>query len=332
MLDSLEFRKNVLSFVESMKDTKGPFWAYKLTKDSDYSVFSFCFSIFIKNMFGELTNIDKKVKSEWITFLQNLQDKNTGLFIDPESKSKATDSEHDSNHLNIQLTTFCVAALDCLDSSSRYPLKFVEEYYNPSYLNDWLGKLNWRRSSNSGNKVMFIAICLIYNYERFGIRKAKLALDVWFMWMDKNQNSKTGFWSIDTNGGYMQGMSGFYHQFVIYMYMDRQVQYQSKLVDKLLFIQQPDGLFYPGNGGGSCYDIDGITPLIYFYKNNNYRRNEIKEALGRALDSILFNQQNDGGFVGLKENMGTFQRINICLVIYFTNMIYFIGILESGDL
>ena len=88
---------------------------------------------------------------------------------------------------------FCVAALDCLDSSSRYPLKFVEEYYNPSYLNDWLGKLNWRRSSNSGNKVMFIAICLIYNYERFGIRKAKLALDVWFMWMDKNQNSKTGF-------------------------------------------------------------------------------------------------------------------------------------------
>ena len=65
--------------------------------------------------------------------------------------------------------------------------------------------------------------------------------------------------------------------------MDRQVQYQSKLVDKLLFIQQPDGLFYPGNGGGSCYDIDGITPLIYFYKNNNYRRNEIKGSSWKGL-------------------------------------------------
>ena len=194
MVNSSVFRKKILNFVDSMKDRDGPFWAYKLTKDSDYSVFSFCFSIFIRNTFGELQNIDQKTKEEWISFLQNLQDENTGYFNDLDSNDKFTDSEHNPKHLNLQLTTFCIAALDCLDSSALYPLKFIEKYYAPSYLNDWLGSLNWKRSSNSGNKVMFIAICLIYNYQQFGIKKAKLALDIWFMWMDKNQNSKTGFW------------------------------------------------------------------------------------------------------------------------------------------
>ena len=47
------FKESVMGFVDSMKVPDEPIWAYKLTKNSDVTIFSSCFALFIKDMFGK---------------------------------------------------------------------------------------------------------------------------------------------------------------------------------------------------------------------------------------------------------------------------------------
>ena len=219
--------------------------------------------------------------------------------------------------MHFQLGTFCVAALNCLGVTSLYPFKYAEKYYDKETLFSYFESLDWNRSSNSGNKVMFMAISFIHNYESFGINEAKKGLDYWFEWMDSHTNS-TGFWGKGKSSHYFEGMAGFYHQFMIYFYMKRKIKKYQNVIDKLLFLQQPDGLFYPVNGGGSCMDIDSITPLCFYYKNSEYRQNEIRNTLLRALPSLLSNQREDGGFCWAATNFTNPKHF----IYLFTNLFF----------
>ena len=207
-----------------------------------------------------------------------------------------TDPTHDEEHLNRQLTTFCLSAIDALGGHPDYPLSFLDRTKEKAALTHWLDHLNWDNPWNSGNKVMFLAIALAYNYEHFGDEKSRDALEVWFDWMDSHQNPKTGFWGISRDSEYFVGMGGFYHQFLIYEYLNRNLLYKERIVDRMLFLQQPDGLYFPGQGGGTCDDIDAISPLVHFYHKMDYRRNDIRDSLKRSLLAILENQRPDGGF------------------------------------
>tara|TARA_B100000700_G_C14943240_1_gene807834 strand:- start:127 stop:1350 length:1224 start_codon:yes stop_codon:yes gene_type:complete len=319
-----DFRKKVLNFVSSMKIHSGQVWNYKLSENTESSIFTSCFAIFLRNMFGDLDSLSKSEKLEWINYIHNHQDKETGYFHDSESRLKSTGILHNEDHLNMQLTSFCISALECFDEVSLYPLNFVEKYYNKAVLFKWLSSLNWKRSSNSGNKVMFVAIAFIYNYEKFGSNKAKKALENWFEWMDKKQNPGTGFWSSGTNARYFQGLAGFYHQFVIYIYMNRKINYSERIIDRILYLQQPDGLFYPGNGGGSCQDIDALTPLVFFYKKSDYRRDEIYQAIEKAFSSLLKNQNDDGGFCWAKRDFFSIKTYKYLLLnLFYKEDIYY---------
>ena len=286
-------KKDVLNFVSEMKVDNDNIWEYNLSKNTDSSVFTSCFAIFIRHTFKDLDKLSPKQKLEWINYLQSFQNEDSGLFSS-EAKFIASDL-HDQEHLDFQLGTFCIAALKCLGSNSLYPLKFVEKFHDKEAMYDYLSSLNWKRSSNSGNKSMFLALALIHNFETYNIQESKLALNYWFEWMDRNTN-KTGFWGVGKSSLYFDGMAGFYHQFMIYFYMNKSIKKYKSVIDKLLFLQQPDGLFYPVSGGGSCMDIDAVTPLCYFYKEKDYRKSEIRNSLERVLPSIIKNQNKDGGF------------------------------------
>ncbi len=293
-------RQRVLSWLDSMHVKDGPIWQYKMNASSDATPFNSCFAIFIKHLFGEISSLSDSERQAWIDYLQSFQQKDSGFFCDPAAKERVTDPTHDETHLTHQLTTFCLSALDALGAEAQYPLSFLSEWKNPQAMNQWLDNLDWTRPWNSGNKVMFLAICMTYQWEHFHDEQARDAIDVWFDWMDAHQSSESGFWGTSKAAAYFQGMGGFYHQFVIYNYFGRPVNHAERVVDRMLFLKQRDGLFFPGVGGGTCDDIDGIEPMIYFYHRNNYRRVEIKKALSKALASILKDQNEDGGFAWAK--------------------------------
>ena len=294
--DFTQFKANVLSFVDSMHCENEPLTHYKLFARAEHTPFASAFAIFIRYMMGDLEKMKSSDRNEWIKYFQNLQDKESGLFCDSNANIRAVDKNHDKVHLDRQLTTFCISALECLKSSALYPLTFLDEFKDKNYLNNYLNNLNWTNSWNSGNKVMFIGISAIYNYEQFQDADSKLLLDNWFNWMDLNQNPSTGFWGTVKATHYFNGMGGFYHQFVVYNYMNKKVNYWKKIVDAHLFLQLKDGGYNPEMGGASCDDIDGNDPLVHFYHQHDYRRDEIKLSLKRSLDNILSNQNKDYGF------------------------------------
>lgn len=293
---ALALKNQVLNWLQTMRNEKDPVWAYRLSEDSDITIYTSCFAIFIRHLFNDLKTLSVDQINEWLTYIKGFQQEKTGLFIDPEVSERITDPTHDEEHLYIQLTTFCLSAIEALGSKPDYPLRFLDESKDETALTHWLDNLDWDNPWNSGNKVMFLGICLAYNYEHFGDDKAREALDVWFDWMDKHQNPKTGFWGTSRDSDYLRGMGGFYHQFLIYEYFDREVQYADRIVDRILFLQQPDGLYFPGQGGGSCDDLDATAPLVHFYHKYDYRRNDIRASLRRSLPALLENQNPDGGF------------------------------------
>ncbi len=289
-------KDQVLNWLQTMHNEDGPVWAYHMNAGSDFTVYTSCFAVFIHHLFNNLKNLSTEKRSEWLNYLLSFQNEKTGLFIDPEAKERVVDPTHDEDHISRQLTTFCLSAIEALGGKPDYPLRFLDAWKDETPLTSWLDNLDWDNPWNSGNKVMFLAICFAYNFEHFGDKKSREALNVWFDWMDRHQNPKTGFWGTSRDSDYFAGMGGFYHQFLIYEYFDREVQYGEQIVDRMLFLQQQDGLYFPGQGGGSCDDMDAISTLVHFYHKLNYRRENIRDSLRRSLSSILENQNSDGGF------------------------------------
>ena len=260
----MALKNRVLNWLQTMHNEDGPAWAYRLNAGSDITIYTSCFAVFIRHLFNDLKTLSVEQQNEWLTYLKGFQQEETGLFVDPEVSERVTDSTHDEEHLNRQLTTFCLSAIEALGGKPDYPLRFLDGWKDEAPLTYWLGNLDWENPWNSGNKVMFLAICLAYNYEHFGDDKSREALDVWFDWMDRHQNPDTGFWGTSRDSNYFVGMGGFYHQFLIYEYFDREVQYAER--------------------------------IIHFYHKYDYRRDDIKTSFKRSLSAIIDNQNEDGGF------------------------------------
>jgi len=162
-------------------------------------------------------------------------------------------------------------------------------------MTDWLDSLDWFQVSNSGNRAMFIANMLTSELQT-GNDAAAAGLEAWFSWHDKNRDGRSGFWGSGPSAKYFWGMMGFVHQFIVYNYFDRRLSSPNRIIDRILLLQQPDGLFSPMLGGASCDDLDAIHSLVYFYHTEDNRRAEIKESLRRASFTIKAIQNRDGGF------------------------------------
>jgi hypothetical protein len=300
--DITNFKSNILSFVDSMHCENEPLSHYKLFSRAEHSPFASAFALFIKYMMGEVDKFTSDERHEWIYYFKSLQDEKTGLFIDKNASIRVVDERHDVDHLNQQLTTFCITALECLDTQADYPLNFLNEIIDEQSIEAWLNNLDWSNPWNSGNKVMFIGICAIYNLEKFQDSQSQKTLDHWFQWMNANQDPRTGYWGNSKTSKYFYGMGGFYHQLVIYHYLKKNVNHWEQVIDSTLFIQLKDGGYNPEMGGASCDDLDAIDPLVHSYHHYDYRRSDIENSLGETLKLILNNQNSDHGFCWSKHN------------------------------
>ena len=262
---------------------------FRLHANAEPSVFASCFALFLLHLCRETESWDEKTRAAWVDYVCGFQEKESGLFRDSDTLSRVTDSDHNAEHMDRQLTGFCISALRALQAQPRYRLSYVVPWCDENYMRRWLTNLDWCRSSNSGNKAMFIAIMLVDELER-GNEPAAKGLEAWFQWHDRHADPLTGYWGSTLDCRYFHGMIGFVHQALIYNYVGRRVQHVERVIDGTLQLQQPDGLFSPSLNGASCNDLDAIHPLCYFYHTNRYRRPEIRRALGKALPRLLANQ------------------------------------------
>ena len=286
-------RRRTLDWLSTMA-AGGP-GEYRLHAAAEPTPFASCFAAFLRHLFGDLDALAPADRAAWVTRLQQLQRQDSGLFVDDSNDRRATDALHDADHLNFQLTSFCLGALHALGARPVHPLRCTEAW-TPDGIRRRLDALDWSQPWNSGNKAMFLGICLAYAATHGGEARAGATLEAWFDWHDAHQNPDTGFWGDGFRARYIDGLGGAYHQFTVYNYMGRPVRHHQRIIDRTLMLQQPDGMYSPYLGGMTCYELDAVDVLVHLYARHDYRRAEIEASLRRTLDAVASAWNADGGF------------------------------------
>jgi len=306
--ESFTLRSEVLNWLDGLRVAGAQYGTYKMSASTEATLFSSCFAVFLRELYKDLNNISHTEREEWIELIQNCQDRETGLFVDPVLKQEGKFNENLGRdqgwgYTTWQSTTFCISALKTLNGSIKYPFNFLGEWKLPDKVTSWLNSLGWRRMTwCNGNLAMFLGICLITDYELNNDERAKEALDAFLDWHDNFQDQKTGFWGTDRGTPINIGLYGAIHQYLLYYYMNHPLKYKEKIIDNTLLIQKPDGLFSLTGAGGGCEDYDAVDTLINMYKRINYRREDIKNALEKVLVATINLQGEDGGFLWAKRH------------------------------
>jgi prenyltransferase beta subunit len=283
--DKTAIAESVIHWLVTMKVSPTE---YKMNETADATIFTSCFALFIMDMFRQTDKFTDEGKRQWISYIQSYQDENDGYFKPKESL------HNDRERSWYQLTCFCLSALGILGSEPRFPLRFIERWETPDDVKKYLYEEGCHLGNGgSGNKAMFLAIFLTYEYERTGEKHFLDKMNAWFEFHDETQNT-SGFWGTDRSSHFLHGLQNGLHQLLVYFYWGIKIKKLKSIVDVALSIQDKDGFFAPTPSGGGCWDYDAVHILANAYQLVDYKRSEITKTLLRAFYAILGNQ--NGGF------------------------------------
>lgn len=293
-----KYRQKIVNFIKSR--STGILGEYSMCEGGQVTLYSSCFAVMTLYYMNALEEQSEEARSRWISYINQWQDPETGYYFGPEIKGEnITSTIHDLEHVSMHLTAHVLPALLILGGSPVYSLKFAYRFMDLGYLQDWLDARDWKQAWNEGNNLLFIGQFLFFLLEYENKAEAKPALDLYFNWLDSQQDSNTGFWGTNGYCDNHTAMCGGYHQLITYYYYNHEVHYKQQIIDTTLNLQHVDGGFASNGNSGACEDIDAVDILVNMYKltNGNYRGKEIRRALRKALRNIKRKQDSNGGFV-----------------------------------
>lgn len=236
-----------------------------------------------------------------ITAILQSQQDDEGWFHPEELKRKDL-SSHSATYIRMQSTYFAIHALDALGARPTMPIRFVEKLRDTSYLEGWLDGGPWRNPWLHSNNIMF-ALCFLHldGFEN-GNEKSVAAFDFILDYLDARQDPETGLWQPDDEVDIPNAVFAAYHFFPYYYWRGRAVRHSERIIDSVLSIQKPDGLFI--NGGGACEDLDAVHTLVMMNLVTDHRADDVKRSLERCFWRLLQIQNSDGGFPNSVFNPG----------------------------
>ena len=257
--------------------------SYKLTPKSELTPYARCFAIFGYHLLLEkeqyLSNSDELVTAIRQD-LDHMRDHRRDLGIS---------LKFDKNYL--QLLTFSLSALSILNRIDKEPL---EDHILPLLSNNIEDDLNTVRAfegkPRSGNQAMFMAI-ILYHARNFLGRNVDNLINDWQR-LHLDSINQFGFWGEHHSMSHLQFQNG-YHQYEILDYFETINVPWSIAAESVATLADKEGHFAPYPGGGGCYDYDAIYILTNSITCDN---NKYKDLLIRTANSILSEQNYDGGF------------------------------------
>jgi glycosyltransferase involved in cell wall biosynthesis len=282
---------NPANFIRSQKDES--MGAYTSVPNGSITLYGTCYGLLTQRY------LDERFQPSTATFdfILACQDKVTGLFHGPEILPESASSlGHNKEHLLYHLTCTTLPVLQQWTISPKHPVYAAHKFTKTKFLNKWLDERDLTDAWLEGNNLLFIGQLLVYLRDFEKHPEAAKALQIWFEWLDRRIDPKTGLWGTDGFCSNYHGMYGGYHQLLVYYHENRPIHYKEALVDTVLSLQHHDGGFSQNPGGGACEDVDAVDILVNMYKQIDYKRPEIRQALKRNLDLILSIQNKDGGF------------------------------------
>jgi prenyltransferase beta subunit len=296
MIEFEKLRDDVLSWLDSLRVPESC-CRYKFHAYADDTIFCTCFALYILDLFKEAAKFPDDQRKSWISFIQGFQNEQYGWF-EPEQYH-----HEDKERNRYQLTCFCLSALRILGAEPRFPLTFIEQWRTPDDVKKYLYDRGCHQGKpGSGNKAMFLAIFLTWEYERTKDNRLLDKVDAWFEFHNQKQN-RSGFWGPDLRSHYLHGLQNGLHQLAMYFYWGREIPRFHRIIDVALMSQGRDGFFAPTPGGEACHDYDAVHILAMAHRATDYRKDQITACLSRAFDAILSVRNSDGGFCQSKAKL-----------------------------
>jgi len=277
-------------------------------KDSPYGRYRYCasqkkpilyaslYAVLTRHLYNDL-DLTKKQRKEWIEYIQSFQD-DDGLFKDPavENEIAANSDWWGWRHL----TLHAVMGLTALGAVAKKKFKFVEPFKDKDFTIKWLESRDWIVDpAETSNQVQNYFAILQYARDFQGEDWADKTLEIAYEWLNEKQDEKTGLWgmSFDSPTELSNGVQTGYHIWLLYFYDKKPIQYTERIIDSILKTQNKFGGFGVPLNSSACEDIDSIDPLVRLSQITDYRKEDIKQALQRAIPWVLANMNEDGGFV-----------------------------------
>lgn len=295
-LDPQIIRRGAGGFVRSL-GTGRP-GEFRQSPGGKPTLYASCYAAMILRIAGELDGLDPAERLGWADYIRGWQDPESGFFAGPElSRGRLGSAKHDRDHLVRHTTAHVLPALELLGAAPLHPLRAAHAFLDPAALRAWLGARNWREAWFEGNNILFAGQFLVHLRDVEKATGAAAALDLYFDWLDAEQDPATGLWGTNGHCDAFAALYGGYHQLLVYYYCGRTVKHAERIIDTTLELQADDGSFARGGGGGACEDVDAVDVLVNLFERTGYRRLAVRHALGRALESVLTQRNPDGGFV-----------------------------------
>ena len=297
--DYKKIKDMTLAYVERMRVGNDVFLYKYSDSTAQPNLYSSVFACLIKSLYGELSQLDSKEKQAWLSYFDSFQSMDDGLFYDSVLANKLFETEDwwGARHL----APLIIIAYTALGNKPRCDFKFLEAFYTPKNMKEWLESRDWfNRFEYVGNEIMNYGVLLQYSRDIFNNQYASIAINVMLDWLKKSIDPATGLWGLgpfDTAEKLSRAVQCAYHIYPLFLYDKRDIPYKEKIIDNVLATQNQLGGYGVKLNSSACEDIDSIEPLIRLTQLTDYKKLAINQSLYRALPWLLTNMNPDGGFV-----------------------------------
>lgn len=297
------FKKEILEYVESVRCGE---FAYKYSASRKHPVlYASIYAVMLEGLLGVLDKRTPEELRHWADYLNSFQNPDDGLFYDPALAGDAYE------HLGIwnegwgkhHLMGHIIIAFARLGHRPKYPLRYLEKYYDRDYLMEWMDSFDFSEDVwTASNYFMNLFTVLEYSRDYLEDPCAGVAIDTMLKWLKDKQNPETGMWHATPMSeldhlGKLKVVRAAYHYFPLFEYEGVEIPYADKIVENILPLQNGWGGWAVEHGNsGACEDIDAVEPLIRCASATPDKADEIKSALIRSIIWQLACRNADGGF------------------------------------
>lgn len=304
--DSDKFKEKVLKYCEKQKEDRS--FNYKFADSSTKpTIYASMYACLIESLFGKLSQNDDDYRSSWANYFDSFQSANDGFFYDETintplfNKTDWWGKRHLVPHMIMAYT-----ALGC---KPKHPFSWVKEYYSKEGIDNLLAEADWNTAmmddTDIDNKIMNIGVTLQYQRDYFNDESAGKSVDYLKKCLQTKINPETGMWgvyNVDNSKELARMIQFSYHLFRLFFYDGDKIENPERIIDLIIQSQNEYGGFAVNLNSGACADIDAVDPLVYLSRQTRYRHEDIEKVLRRAFIFILANQNEDGGFVFLRDS------------------------------
>lgn len=301
--DFNKFKNEILEYMHSIQIAP---YTYKYSYSREYPcLYASIYAVMIEGLLGELDRRDESDLQAWGEYLNSFQNAEDGLYYDPKLAGDAYEhigswNEGWGKH---HLMGHIIIALARLGVTPKYPLRYLEKYYDSKFLLDWMESFDFGMDAwTASNYFMNLYSVLQYARDYMSESQAGEAIKIMKEWILSKQNPNTGMWHTDSwenlnNSQRLNIVRAAYHFYPLFEYDDIPIPYAKEIVEHILPLQNSwGGWTIEGGNAGACEDIDAIEPLIRCVQVCPESIEKVQYAIKKSIVWQLSCRNSDMGF------------------------------------